>query len=96
MLGLKNLSLDKLTTVFMVVSAAMMIFAVAGAAGGSASTTMLVVWIVAALVLLGVWAVIAIELCKRFFGGQSSLTGSRSAGNRQEQQTREDHSGLRD
>lgn len=68
MLGLKNLTMDKLTTAFMVISAAMAIFALSGAAGGSASTTMLFIWIVVALVLIGVWVAVAVEVFKRFFG----------------------------
>lgn len=68
-MGLKNLALNKLTSAFMVISAAMMIFAVAGGAGGSSSTAMLFIWIVCALVLFGVWVVVAYEIYKRFFGG---------------------------
>lgn len=69
MLGLKNLTMDRLTTVFMVISAAMMIFALSGSISGSASTTMLFIWIAVALVLIGVWIAVAVELYKRFFGG---------------------------
>lgn len=74
MLGLKNLPLNKLTTAFMVISAAMMIFAVAGSTGGSTSTTMLFIWIACALVLFAVWAAVAYEVFKRFFGGNDSAT----------------------
>ena len=82
MLGLKNLTFERLTTVFMVISAAMMIFALSGSVG-SPSTTMLFIWIVVALVLIGVWIAVAVELFKRFFGGNdpSSETGR---GTRQE------------
>lgn len=68
MLGLKNLTMDRLTTAFMVISAAMVIFALSGSAS-SPSTTMLLIWIVSALVLIGVWIAVAVELYKRFFGG---------------------------
>lgn len=68
MLGLKNLPLNKLTTAFMVISAAMMIFALSGSVGGSSSTTMLFIWIAVALVLIGVWVTVAVEVFKRFFG----------------------------
>ena len=81
MLGLKNLTFDRLTTAFMVISAAMMIFAVAGGAGGSSSTTMLLVWIVCALVLIGAWITVAVEIYKRFFGG----------GERREDRSRQQH-----
>ena len=74
MLGLKNLTFDRLTTVFMVISAAMVIFAASGSIG-SPSTTTLFIWIVAALVLIGVWIATAYELFKRFFGGHSNSTG---------------------
>lgn len=67
MLGLKNLTFDKLTTVFMVISAAMVVFAASGSIG-SPSTVMLFIWIVAALVLIVVWIATAYELFKRFFG----------------------------
>lgn len=67
MLGLKNLPMNKLTTAFMVISAAMVIFA-ATAPADSASTTMLFIWIVVALVLIGVWIAVAVEIYKRFFG----------------------------
>ena len=80
MLGLKNLTFDKLTTVFMVISAAMVVFAASGSIG-SPSTVMLFIWIVAALVLIGVWIAVAVELFKRFFGGNdpSSEKGRREA-----------------
>ena len=80
MLGLKNLPLNKLTTAFMVISAAMMIFALSGSVGGSPSTTMLFIWIAVALVLLGVWAAVAVEIFKRFFGRNDSPgeTGQRT------------------
>ena len=71
MLGLKNLTFDRLTTAFMVISAAMVIFALSGSVG-SPSTTMLFIWIVAALVLIGVWIAVAVELFKRFFGKRSN------------------------
>ena len=76
MLGLKNLTFDTLTTVFMVISAAMVIFAASGSVG-SPSTVMLSIWIVVALVLIGVWIAVAVELFKRFFGANnpSSETG---------------------
>ena len=83
MLGLKNLTFERLTTVFMVISAAMMIFALSGSIA-SPSTTMLFIWIVAALVLIGVWTAVAVELCKRFFfGGEDP---SREADRRTHQQ----------
>ena len=68
MLGLKNLTMERLTTAFMVISAAMMIFALSGSVGGGASTTMLFIWIAVALVLIGVWIAVAVEVFKRFFG----------------------------
>lgn len=67
MLGLKNLPMNKLSTAFMVISAAMMIFAAAGS-GASSSISALLLWIVCALVLIGVWIAIAYEIFKRFFG----------------------------
>lgn len=68
MLGLKNLPINKLTTAFMAISAAMVIFA-ASAPANSASTTMLSIWTVCALVLIGMWSAVAIEIFKSFFGG---------------------------
>lgn len=68
MLGLKNLPMNKLTTAFMVISAAMVIFAATSPAD-SAPTTTLFIWIACALVLIGVWITIAVEVFKRFFGG---------------------------
>lgn len=69
MFGLKNLPMDKLTTAFMVVSAAMVVFGIALAPPDSASNTMFVIWIVGALVLIGVWIAVGIEVVRRFFGG---------------------------
>lgn len=71
MLGLKNLPMNKLSTAFMVISAAMVIFA-ASAPADSASTAMLGVWVVVALVLIGVWLATAYEIYKRFFGRDDS------------------------
>ena len=71
MMGLNNLPLNKLTTAFMVLSAAMVIFA-ATAPYDSPSTTMLGVWVVVALVLIGVWIATAYEIYKRFFGRDDS------------------------
>lgn len=71
MLGLKNLTMDRLTTAFMVVSAAMVMFALSGSVG-SPSTTMLFIWILCALVLIGVWIAVAYEVFKRFFGRNDS------------------------
>ena len=76
MLVLKNLPLNKLTTIFMVISAAMMIFAASGSVGSPSPTT-LFIWIVAALVLIGVWIATAYEIYKRFFGGQGPLADDR-------------------
>lgn len=69
MLGLKNLPMNKLTTAFMVVSAAMVVFGIALAPSDSASNTMFVIWIVGALVLIGVWIAVGIEVVRRFIGG---------------------------
>lgn len=68
MLGLKNLAMNKLTTAFMVVSAAMVVFGIALAPPDSASNTMFVMWIVGALVLIGLWIAVGVEVIKRFFG----------------------------
>lgn len=72
MLGLKNLPMDKLTTAFMVVSAAMVVFGIALAPADSASNAMFVVWILGALVLIGVWVAVGIEVFKRFFGSRNA------------------------
>jgi hypothetical protein len=71
MLGLKNLSMNKLTTAYMVVSAAMIVFALALAPADSASVTAFVLWLAGALVLLGAWIAVGIEVFKRFFGDTS-------------------------
>lgn len=69
MLGLKSLPTNKLTTAFMVVSAAMIVFALALAPADGASISAFVLWIVGALVLIGVWIAVGIEVTRRFFGG---------------------------
>lgn len=67
--GLRNLPMNKLNTAFMLVSAAMIVFAVALAPAESASFATLIVWIAGALVLIGVWAAVGVEVVKRLFGG---------------------------
>lgn len=69
MLGLKNLPMNKLTTAFMVVSTAMVVFALALAPSDGASTSTFIVWIAGALVLIGAWIAVVIEVFKRFLGG---------------------------
>lgn len=68
MLGLKNLPMNKLTTAFMVVSAAMVLFGLALTPADSAPVTVFVIWIAGALMLIGLWIAIAIEVFKRFLG----------------------------
>lgn len=69
MLGLKNLPMNRLTTAYMVVSAAMIVFALALAPADSAALTSFVLWILGALILIGVWVAVGVEISKRFFGG---------------------------
>lgn len=66
MLGLKHLSINRLAVSLLAVSAALMVFAFAAPEGGS--ITGLLAWIVGALVLLGLWTVVALEVFKRRFG----------------------------
>lgn len=67
MLGLKNVPMDKLTTAFMVVPPAMVVFVLALAPADSAPLTVFVIWILGALVILGLWIAIVVEGLKRFF-----------------------------
>lgn len=68
MFGLKELSLNRLTTAFMVVSAALLVLGLALVPADGASISTLVLWIAGAIVLLGVWVVVAVEIWKRRFG----------------------------
>jgi Sec-independent protein secretion pathway component TatC len=62
---IRNVPRHRLLTAFMVISAAMVVFALALAPADTASTTTFLIWIAGALVMLGVWVAVAIELARR-------------------------------
>lgn len=66
MFGLKELSMNKLAMALMGVSAMLMVLGFAAPEDGSVSN--LVTWLVGALLLLGVWALMLLETLKRYFG----------------------------
>lgn len=69
MFGLKSLSTNLLAGILLVVSALLMAFAFAAPEAGSVAT--LVMWLVSVLVLLGIWAVLLLEVGRRYFGSGS-------------------------
>lgn len=73
MFGMKNLSTNRLAGSLLVVSAALLVLVFAAPEAGSVTT--LLTWLIGALVLLGVWAVVALEVARRYFGGGDSDSG---------------------
>lgn len=65
MFGLKDLSMNRLAMALLTVSAALLIIGFAAPEAGSIST--LLTWLVGALMLLGIWTVVALELARRYF-----------------------------
>jgi Sec-independent protein secretion pathway component TatC len=62
--GLKNISTSGLNKAFLVVSAAMVLIGLVLVPGDGASTTTLLIWIMGALVLIGMWIAIGFELVR--------------------------------
>lgn len=69
MFGMKELSTRKLATALLTVSAALVVLGAALSPADGASTSTLLSWLVGALALLGVWAVLLLEVGRRYFGG---------------------------
>ena len=70
MFGLKELSINKLAMSLMGVSAVLMVVAFAAPKDGPTAT--LIAWLVCALALLAVWALVFLETLKRYFGPTDS------------------------
>lgn len=66
MFGMKHLSSNRLAGSLLAVSAALVVLAFAAPEAGTVAT--LLTWLVGALVLVGVWAVVALEVLRRYFG----------------------------
>lgn len=65
MFGLKDLSMNRLAMALLTLSAALLILAFAAPEVGSVTT--LLTWLVGAVALFGVWAVVALEVARRYF-----------------------------
>ncbi len=70
MLGLKHLGNEAILVLFTILFIAMLIFGIVLNPTGSASASVSLLWIAGALILLGLFAVSAVELGKRFLGGR--------------------------
>lgn len=66
MFGLKQLSTNLLAGSLLVVSVLLMAFAFAAPEAGSVAT--LITWLASVLVMLGIWAVLVLEVGRRYFG----------------------------
>lgn len=73
MFGVTHLSNSSLAGSLLAVSAALIVLAFVAPEAGSVAT--LLGWIVGALVLAGVWAVVTLEVVRRYFGGDGMDRG---------------------
>lgn len=64
MFGMKNLSTNRLAGSLLAVSTALLVLAFVAPEAASVAT--LLSWLVGALLLLGVWAVLALEVARRY------------------------------
>ncbi len=63
--GIKHLSANRLALALLLMSAALLLMGLTAPASGSVTT--LITWLAGALVLLGVWAALALEVFRRYF-----------------------------
>lgn len=67
--SLKKLSTRQVALALATVSAALLVLALALVPAPGATVPALLIWLVAALTLLGAWAMLLIEVLRRYFGG---------------------------